>query len=156
MDYTQNLHLPQWEASDRIMHGDFNDAFAAIDAAVAEKADATTVAALQSAVAGIVTGKYTGNGTSSRTIYVGFRPKAVFLCRNNGESADTIPGDNVVRHCGGLCIDGTPIVTTRADKVMEIVDSGFTIYHDGTVSVIGGKDLFTNQSGWTYCYVAIK
>ena len=37
MDYTQNLNLPQFEETDRIMHGDFNDAFDKIDAAVATK-----------------------------------------------------------------------------------------------------------------------
>ena len=35
MDYTQNLHLPQFEETDRILHGDFNDAMSKIDAACA-------------------------------------------------------------------------------------------------------------------------
>ena len=35
MTTTPNLHLPQWEASDRIMMDDFNDAMQSIDAACA-------------------------------------------------------------------------------------------------------------------------
>lgn len=34
MDYTQNLHLPQWEETDRIQMDDFNDAMERIDAAI--------------------------------------------------------------------------------------------------------------------------
>ena len=40
MTETQNLHLPQWEAEDRIMRTDFNAAFAALDTAVKNNADA--------------------------------------------------------------------------------------------------------------------
>lgn len=43
MDYTQNLHLPQFAATDRIHHDDFNDAFAAIDAAMPRIAVGTYV-----------------------------------------------------------------------------------------------------------------
>ena len=35
MTTTQNLHLPQWEADDRIMRTDFNEAFSKLDAGVA-------------------------------------------------------------------------------------------------------------------------
>ena len=38
MDYTQNLHLPQWEADDRILRTDFNDAMSKIDAGIAANA----------------------------------------------------------------------------------------------------------------------
>lgn len=39
MNHTTNLHLPQWEADDRIMMADFNAAFQAIDAGVAANAN---------------------------------------------------------------------------------------------------------------------
>ena len=41
MDYTQNLDLPQWEETDRILRTDFNDAMAAIDTAVPRIATGT-------------------------------------------------------------------------------------------------------------------
>ena len=71
MTTTQNLHLPQWEADDRIMMDDFNNAFAALDAALG---------ALQ-----IVTGTYTGSGNDANCrvdVALGFRPKAVLVMAN--------------------------------------------------------------------------
>ena len=54
MNQTQNLHLPQWEADDRIMRTDFNDAMASIDAAVAAKADTADLPAAITAASPIV------------------------------------------------------------------------------------------------------
>ena len=52
MNQTENLHLPQWEADDRIMRTDFNAAMQSIDAgvkaandAIAAKADAADLTA---------------------------------------------------------------------------------------------------------------
>ena len=42
MNQTQNLHLPQWEKTDRILHDDFNAAFAAIDTGIKAVNDAVT------------------------------------------------------------------------------------------------------------------
>ena len=63
MDYTQNLHLPQWEETDRIHHDDFNDAFAAIDAA-ADK---------------LYFGSYVGDGETNRTIQLPFAPRLALV-----------------------------------------------------------------------------
>ena len=52
MDYTQNLHLPQWEETDRIMRTDFNDAMSKLDAAIANAGNCK-----------IVTGSYVGAGS---------------------------------------------------------------------------------------------
>ena len=54
MDYTQNLHLPQWVATDRIHHDDFNDAFGRIDTAVAAKANNADLPAAIAAASPIV------------------------------------------------------------------------------------------------------
>ena len=51
MNHTTNLHLPQWEETDRIQMDDFNDAMASIDAGVAAAGNCK-----------IVTGTYTGTG----------------------------------------------------------------------------------------------
>ena len=75
MNETVNLHLPQWEATDRIHHDDFNDAFAAIDTAVAASGNCH-----------IYTGSYEGDGTSGRTIDLGFTPKLLIVFGYYGES----------------------------------------------------------------------
>lgn len=70
MDYTQNLNLPQWEETDRIMRTDFNDAMSKIDAAVPQ----------------IEFGTYTGNDTYPRTIELGYQPQCVFLIAEDGRT----------------------------------------------------------------------
>ena len=66
MNHTPNLQLPQWEASDRIHHDDFNAAFQKLDA-----------------VPRIVTGTYTGTGTYGsdhpNTLTFPFTPKLIFV-----------------------------------------------------------------------------
>ena len=68
MTTTQNLNLPQWEASDRIHHDDFNEAMERIDAAVTAAGNCH-----------IYTGSYEGDGTSDRTIDLGFTPKLLII-----------------------------------------------------------------------------
>ena len=56
MKRTQNYQLCQWEATDKVLHTDFNADNAKIDAALAglssEKADKTALSSLQSVVNG--------------------------------------------------------------------------------------------------------
>ena len=76
MNETVNLHLPQFEASDRIHHDDFNDAFAAIDAAVPR----------------IETGTYIGTGESGsakpNTLTFDFVPKIIFITKETPTYTD--------------------------------------------------------------------
>ena len=80
MNETVNLHLPQFEATDRIMHDDFNDAFDKLDAAVAAvtASSAANTAALGNKTR-IVTGSWSGNGSSPRTIDLGCTPKLLIV-----------------------------------------------------------------------------
>lgn len=55
MNQTQNLHLPQWEKTDRILHDDFNAAFAAIDTGIKAVNDAVTTLGTTKATAASVT-----------------------------------------------------------------------------------------------------
>lgn len=75
MNHTTNLHLPQWEETDRIQMDDFNDAMERIDTAVAAAGNCH-----------IYTGSYGGDGTSSRTIDLGFTPKLLIVFGYYGES----------------------------------------------------------------------
>ena len=73
MTTTPNLHLPQWEETDRIQMDDFNDAMASIDAAVAAAGNCK-----------IAYGSYTGTGqygsSHKNTMTFDFAPKALFIC----------------------------------------------------------------------------
>ena len=72
MNETSNFHLPQFEASDRIHHDDFNAAFEKIDTAVAAKGNCR-----------IAYGSYTGSGqygsSHPNTLDLGFEPKLVIV-----------------------------------------------------------------------------
>ena len=74
-NYTEHYQLHQWEPEDDFLRTDFNEDFAKIDAALGEKADAAALAEK----CGAVTGTYTGDGAGSRTISLGFVPRAVIL-----------------------------------------------------------------------------
>ena len=131
MNYTQNLHLPQFAETDRIHHDDFNTAFAAIDTAVAGKS-------------GVAFGAYNGDGTAERTITLGFTPKIVYLCTRWG-LAGNHSGDG---YCyGGLVERDHPIVH-RSQNCAEIVNGGF---------VVRTPNGFTrmNSQSEVYYYVAI-
>ena len=104
MTTTQNLHLPQWEADDRIMHGDFNDAFAAIDTAIAGGVK-------------IATGTYNGNNAVTRTISLGATPKAVFVLL----SENTMANNNGTY--GGLALPDHPC------SMVQVVEDGFKVFH---------------------------
>ena len=73
MEHTEYYHLPQWEADDRIMRTDFNEAMQSIDTALAA----------QQAAPRIVFGTYTGNGTygegHSTALHLDFAPRAVIV-----------------------------------------------------------------------------
>ena len=76
MTTTQNLNLPQWEADDRIMRTDFNDAMASIDAALAAAGNCR-----------IAIGSYVGTGaygqSNANSLTFDFTPKAVLICKQD-------------------------------------------------------------------------
>ena len=102
MKKTDNYSLPQWEKQDFIKMEDFNDAFGKTDAALKANADATATglraetaargeadAALQAALTAavgttgyncrMITGSYTGTGSSSVSIPTPFYPVLAFV-----------------------------------------------------------------------------
>ena len=81
--YTTNYQLHQWEANDDFLRTDFNEDFAKIDAGIKSAADAAAGAASTAAGrARIVTGSYTGNGSTGRVISVGATPRILFISQN--------------------------------------------------------------------------
>ena len=91
--YTEHFQLNQWAAEDPVLREDFNADNAKLDKAIPR----------------IVTGTYTGDGTADRTIYLGFRPKAVLLFPEDGTTCFYYCPPNYFTCQGGLILDGYPL-----------------------------------------------
>ena len=129
---TANLHLNQWEASDPVIRQDFNADNAALDAAVSAKAR-------------IVTGTYTGDGSTSRTISLGGRPKAVLLMTREGFMGTTSYGPY---YYGGLALDGSSCQRDGLN-ILSVSDAGFTVYYRSSTKIN------SNESNTTFHYLAV-
>jgi hypothetical protein len=95
----------------------------------------------------IIAGAYTGDDSETRTINLGFRPKAVIVL---------VDGKYIVTSSntrGGLAIDGYPVLGYKRNdaqhEVITIADTGFTLsagdYYDEV-----------NKAGRVYHYVAFR
>lgn len=155
-NYTQHYQLHQWVPEDNFLRTDFNGDFEKIDAAIhkaqtaAEGAQSAAEAAqaagegAQSTADGkatIITGVYTGDDTASRTIHLGFQPKAVLV-----ERRDAWRYDNATT--AGLALQGKPCYTSSSDGGITITSTGFTVVR---------KDMTTtNEGGTTFYYLALR
>lgn len=134
---TEHYQLNQWEPSDPFLRTDFNEDNVKIDAALAakaektalsaglaQKADAATVAALQTQVAAkceVVFGSYTGDSETPtvawRTISLGFTPRAVLVVMGGGSNG------HILDNCGAqFALPGHKVVD------LEIVEGGFRVW----------------------------
>ena len=144
-NYTANYKLCQWEPEDNFLREEFNQDNAKIDAALKglenTKANSSTtnsrLTALENRVE-VIVGSYTGDGTATRTINLGFTPKAVLLEHSSGMRM----GSNNIAF-GGLALLDAPA------RGFQIVDGGFSVqYNSGFVH--------TNNNGEVYRYLAFK
>ena len=142
MDYTQNLHLPQWEADDRIMMDDFNEAFAKIDEGM-------------SGGLKIATGSYIGNGLYGaehpNTLNFDFAPKMVIVFEDTSGNYYTIflPGENHYHRSHSASNQfGYILVTSLNENRLSYY--GTTGYSGSNAVSVQG-----NRSGTTYYYLAI-
>ena len=133
MTKTTNYQLPQWEETDRIMMDDFNDAMAAIDAAMPR----------------IMTGTYTGDGAATRTISLGFTPKCVYVCLPQG----TISSGSD-RFFGGFAVTGSPAITGYIGdpNPVAVVSGGFQVVY---AHPDNARYVMSNNSGQVYHYIAV-
>ena len=119
------------------------------EAAARESADSALQATLLQRCE-VYIGTYVGlskeNNSSTvnvpQTITLGFRPKAVLIFTEGGE---TSTGNSYVR--GGLCLDGYPI--GGENQGAYIIDEGFIVQSPS-------KSLKLNGLGMTYYYLAFK
>ena len=138
MNYTENYQLPQWEESDRILMADFNAAMGNIDGAIAE-------------IPHMVLGSYTGDGTASRTISLGFTPRAVLVVASDGVPFRYVNGTS--QYCGGLVFQGEHTADLyRSRTILEICEGGFKVGYNIESSIY----IFSNQENMKYHYIALK
>ena len=140
MKYTENYHLPQWVATDRIMRKDFNTAMSNIESGMSANAQA----AAQAAKLPYVVGSYAGNGdgTAGQEIRLGFRPSFVIICSDQQYQTQTYYGGNGVMMAG----------PTGNTGLLYLTDNGFRVVGDDR-SLIFPQ---INHSKWTYDYIAFR
>ena len=177
MTKTEHYQLNQWDAADQVKRTDFNEDNAKLDAALAAKAESTSVnaavsqlqtalsakadssgvdsqvAALEARIAAlesrvdVATGTYTGDGAASKYISVGFVPRAVLVEHDYG-----CRGNNRASSIsGGLAVSGSPLYGSAngwSANAVRISGSGFY--------VSGETGSFTNLSEQKYHYVAFR
>ena len=150
-NYTAHYQLHQWEPEDSFLRTDFNEDFAKIDGALGGKAEQSAVDTLAEQVAGkseLVTGSYTGDGEASRTIELGFSPKAVLLASGSG------PINYTSSRYGGLALEGAEVNTdwesTSGEPVLRVVTGGFQVFYDYD------EEVFSNSDRDRYHYLALR
>jgi len=165
-NFTPNYNLNQWEADDRVLRVDFNADNAKLDAALKAREDGqaalqTAVTALQAALpkkqdaasaVKFTCGTYDGDGAESRTISVGFTPKAVYVCTNYGDAGSGTSGNNTK---GGLAVTGSPLTfnwNSEVQAAMEIVSGGFRVAYR---YINSGYSILMNTKNTKYNYIAI-
>ena len=170
MTKTEHYQLNQWDAADQVKRTDFNEDNAKIEAALAAKTDNSAFTQLQAANAlkantstvnsqfstvnsrlstlegrvEVVIGSYTGDGTETRTISLGFTPKAVLV-----EDASGMRVANGGSRHGGLALPNAPVLSMGDNIALQVVTGGFEV---GCVP--GYVD--TNTTDNLYRYLAFK
>lgn len=97
------LHL--WEPGDDFLREEFNENTQVLEEALAQKC-------------GAVFGSYTGDDTTNRTIYLGFRPRAVLLASKFGLLGDPNWSSYGL---GGLFFSGMTL------NAFQLTDTGFCV-----------------------------
>ena len=162
-NYTSNYQLNQWEPTDQVLRTDFNADNVKLDAAIAElesgKADQSALSALSSTVASLslnltklTFGSYVGNDAASRTISLGFTPKAVLVFTSFGAVYDGLEYSS--SHYGGLAFMDHPIQSKSSCKlVLQVVPNGFSVAYESAGT---GDRILSNEMGVTYYYIAFS
>ena len=117
-NYTPNYGLHQWEPGDNFLRTDFNQDFAKIDTAIKALETATDakvegrgspeqLAQALSVKLEAVLGSYTGDGSSSQQIVLGYEPKFVAVMHSVWGIKFAFPGgwcDNVKVYNNGFTV----------------------------------------------------
>lgn len=137
MGQTANYGLKQWENWEAPSRGTLNETMAAVDGALA---------GLEADKAELVVGTYTGSGSASRTISLGFQPAAVLVENQSGMRYSGANG-----FCGGMAAPELSGGLAGEDAALTVTQSGFKVYNGS------GDDLRRmNVSGRVYYYMAFR
>lgn len=135
--YTPNYQLHQWEPTDSFLRTDFNEDFQKIDTGI------RTALSTAQGKAEIVVGTYAGDGSASRTINLGFQPRAVLV-----ETSWGIRG-GATQARAGMAVAGGPLAPQDGQPCLSMTSGGFRVVRGST-----GEQ--TNNEGYTYYYLAVK
>ena len=119
---------------------------------MAKKATTAALEALSKKLASmpcLVTGTYTGDGTDSRLISLGFQPKALLVMIEEGYSARPYTDD----YYGGLALPGKPVCLQTSygtNYILTIESKGFRVYYNRD------RYILSNQKDTNYYYLAWK
>lgn len=162
MKKTTNYQLNQWDPDDKVLRTDFNADNAKIDAAIKVNADAvaaetsarnSAVASVRAAIPRIAAGSYTGDGAASRTISLGFTPKAVLLFTQRGSTYVSTRSAYHETH-GGLAVTGHDVVDGAGHVVLSVVSGGFRVALLETNDPSINYYAQSNSQGAVYHYLA--
>ena len=129
----------RWDGTDRILREEFNSNWEKLDTQL--KALADQGSSLQTALPKITSGTYTGNGSSTRKITLGFTPKAVMITSQNGSTCYS-------GSCfGGLVVAGSGL-SDNGKIIAHICTGDFEVY--STTSPVA-----SNVNTVHYHYLAI-
>ena len=121
MTKTEHYNLPQWEATDRVLREDFNEAFDNIDTALAE---------IQAALPKpeVMTGTYIGTNDSDEptVIPLGFQPTAVLI---NAAASSFGNQSALILPNAGISYNGRTMaeITENGFTVATVIYSGMTL-----------------------------
>lgn len=101
------------------------------------------------AASSIETGSYVGDGTTLRTVELGFTPRAVYVTDARGAAFRYSGG--VGRFCGGLAMRDKP-AKDGGRTILAICDNGFRVNKDTSTSPY----VVTNYDGDEYYYLALR
>ena len=99
----------------------------------------------------IVCGAYTGDGTASQFIELGFTPRAVLVMSRWGQVYE-----HGYFYHGGLCVTDAPVCDLLGNLVCQVVEGGFQVYAKTTD--YGGTDfrVSANLQNQLYRYLAVR
>ena len=134
MEYTENNKLPTWEATDRVLRTDFNDAMEKLESALSKKCE-------------LYFGTYTGTGQYGpehpNTLTFDFAPRVVILF-----GYATNPGDHMIMirpYTDAKSYDGN--YTNCTVTWLEDGVQWYNSYYESTQF---------NRLNRTYYYIAVK